>query len=166
MAGLLISDGVEVPLSAQQEWLLTANGQISRQPGEPARVVDDQVHGVLAILEATAEGLRCQFCAALNPAWRYPILHADVGDHTLGLLLEHRGGWLGNTGWLACDDCARLIARTDRDALARHSTNAHFKKPGTSCDPRVRRRVEANMRAAQDAFWRSRQGPREPVPSF
>jgi hypothetical protein len=159
------STGAALTLTPDQKWLLAASGLVTRERGSlvPASNCDEQQ--LRTLVEATAAGLVCSFCAAPKSNWRYPVLAVDIFPEAF--VLPGRQLGILYTEWLACERCANLIARTDREALARISTECHFAKSVASViDPDIRDTVEGAIRYIQDEFWGSLCGERERVPSF
>jgi hypothetical protein len=161
-SGTLGDPGAALTLTPEQEWLFAASELIRQDRGSihPAPNCDEQQLRML--IDATAAGLVCTFCAATKPSWRYPAVKVDIFPGAFVLPGQHLS--LPQTEWLACDVCADLIVRGDRDALARRSTEHHFNTPTRY--PNLWDAVEGAVRYIQDEFWRSRCGAREGVPSF
>ena len=159
-----LRSGDVLVLTPEQEWLLVANGQLIHDHGRirPASDCDEQ--RLRMHVEGTAAGLVCSFCASPKPSWRYPARKVDLFPDVFVLPGQELG--LPPTEWLACDECARLIERTDRAALTRRSTRCSFRIPATARDPDIVDAVHGVIRYIQDEFWSARLGAPERVPSF
>lgn len=92
--------------------------------------------------------MKCDFCSAPDPTWKYPCED---------FILE--GTHHGSEGaWAACDDCAALIERNDRDGLALRSIESY---PLRDYIPRGRlRRMMAKLHRH---FFRKRAGSVERI---
>ena len=160
---LHFGNGTTVTLTLEQEWFLEASGRIMRDHGTLQPVPNSDEHQLRVLLEETASGLICTFCASPRPRWHYPVVSFEVLPDSFVL----PGQWLdvGPTEWLACDFCAGLIARTARDALARRSTECRRPIPAVARDAALEESTEALIRYIQDAFWRSRCGGARRLPN-
>jgi hypothetical protein len=154
--------GAALTLTPEQEWLFAASGLITHDCGRIRPAPDCDEQQLRLLIDATIVGLVCTFCAGTKPRWRYPAVKVDVFPDAFVLPGQHL--CLPQTEWLACDECAKFIARTDRDGLARRSTERQF--ASSMPDPDLWDAVEGSVRYIQDEFWRSRCGEREKVPSF
>ena len=81
---------------------------------------------------------RCDFCNASSVAWCFPAGVFSIRVSGKKVL------WDGD--WLACEECAQLILRNDRQGLAARSS--HY---------------TTVVREIHDNFWRVREGPPTPL---
>jgi hypothetical protein len=159
-----LRSGDDLVLSPEQEWLFEVSGLIILRCGRVHLGANYDEMQLRTLVESTAGGLVCSFCASPKPRWRYPSAKKADPDPEAFVLPGHQLG-VSHNEWLACEWCAELIARTDRDTLVRVSTGSSF--PTTVVpDPDVRDAVEGVIRIIQDEFWRSRCGAPEEVPPF
>lgn len=118
----------------------------------------------LSMEVAPEAGAICDFCSSPDVHWSYPCRDHQrtehlgvvtlVGDElvTGALDLDH----FSAGGWAACNPCHALIARSDRERLARRSAKRALRMaPGS---PIGLADLTAHIRRVQDQFWANRLG--------
>lgn len=96
---------------------------------------------------------QCDFCNSREPVYGYPCR-----GHTTGVVPIGLDGGPGTTtvqspdDWAACQHCHDLIARGDRDALAKRSVDT---MPVFNLPEFVK---QIAVRQAHDNFWAAREG--------
>ena len=111
----------------------------------------------------------CDFCnRPLTPetAWTCPARSFDAGTPNLDAqaILGHRVNNYSEGGWAACDGCARLIRKGERDRLTEQAAARMI-----AAEPELRPHRRLMLRALRelhDDFWRNREGaPRRTTPA-
>ncbi len=88
----------------------------------------------------------CDFCSGPNPCWSY-----TATDFTVLQVLVSQGSWD------ACDECAALIERNDREGLVVRAVNALIAiHPNLAAE---RAWCLTMARRVHEDFWANRTGP-------
>lgn len=97
------------------------------------------------IVESALTSPVCDFCGHISPRWDYDCETFNVGRH-------------GSVdGWLACEECSRMIESDDREGLVDRSMLAFPDRPDT-----VASRMRDGLRRMQEGFFNHRIGDRQP----
>jgi hypothetical protein len=104
----------------------------------------------------TDTSLLCDFCSALDPAWRYPA-QSFVAYCAPNIAGESVGDWA------ACDRCHILIEANDRSGLAQRSVDELIAR-----DPEARAAAAVlyeKLAELHREFFAHRSGPAAPIPA-
>lgn len=124
------------------------------------------------VLEQPASGPICDFCSSPDIHWAYPARDFRTEGTITAAIIQPSGMTLRDSeasfasggGWAACNVCAALIRRGDRDRLARRSAKAQLRihaflrENGVSLASVIRM-----IRPLHDDFWKNREG--DPIPA-
>ena len=94
---------------------------------------------------------KCDFCGATEVAWFYPAKNFDymvVDGNTYRSLGE----------WAACETCADLIEKGDREGLVERSTDYSSYDYGLSQE--MKRLLKVELDNFHGFFWKNREGKR------
>jgi hypothetical protein len=102
----------------------------------------------------------CDFCSLplSSSAWDFPARDIDYGEPRIGPgMTAPIEGAIGS--WLACDGCAELVRRGERDRLAKRSAGRLVRThPEATTSIGGMRSVLALVREQHDMFWQAREG--------
>lgn len=133
-------------------------GHVSTAPGpdDPQRLIDHRCPRCgLRNFESVRDTPVCDFCCdeRLAVVAAYPARTFNVPMPTDAFGANSRGRWA------ACAECALLIDRGHRDALAERSLDVFIAKGLGRGVPRPI--LGASIRSLHDQFWTNREGPKE-----
>ena len=94
---------------------------------------------------------KCDFCGAEGVVWLYSAKNFDyimVDGETYRSLGE----------WAACEICAELIEKGDREGLVERSTD--FSSHSYALSPKMKKLLKVELRIFQSFFWNNKEGKR------
>jgi hypothetical protein len=111
----------------------------------------------------------CDFCSSPDVHWTFPALDfisrerkltaMAIGIDQPGIDLQHVNLQSGSRGgWTACNVCAALIRRGDRERLVRRSAKREQRRQRERGAIMSLANLIDLIRPLQDQFWENRQG--------